>query len=246
MLGASAREALCAGRLSGFIGAHPATTAAAAVLPMVRRNVRRAGSEGPACSWSSIPFPFRRNDSFLNDLRLKLSIDTLVSQAERVTSISYFPNTLESRFPKIERLDLVINERAERQVINVSQKRITFCGVHSCRVASASLPRQPAAHPFLHRGGQAGPIVSIAALAERFGLRRVRVNDRSQFAQPDASRHRHTDFADHLAGMARNDGCSEDFIVPFPDVDFHETIFLTVQNRAVHLPELPHVGVHFD
>src|SRR3989441_894821 len=93
--------------------------------------------------------------------------------------------------------------------------------------------------------GQSGPIVSIAALAERFGLRRVRVNDRSQFAQPDASRHRHTDFADHLAGMARNDGCSEDFIVPFPDVEFHKTIFLTVQNRAVHLLELAHVGVHF-
>src|SRR6266540_263008 len=86
-----------------------------------------------------------------------------------------------------------------------------------------SLPRQPAAHPFLHRGGQSGPIVSIAALAERFGLRRVRVNDRSQFAQPDASRHRHTDFADHLAGMARNDGCSENFIVPFADVEFHKT-----------------------
>src|SRR5216683_7869059 len=102
--------------------------------------------------------------------------------------------------------------------------------ISSCRVASASLPRQPAAHPFLHRRGQSGPIVSIAALTERFGLRWVRMNHRSQFAQSDASRHRHTDFADHLAGMTRHDGCSEDFIVPFPDVEFHKTIFLTVQN----------------
>src|SRR5438132_3109681 len=72
------------------------------------------------------------------------------------------------------------------------------------------------------------------------------MNHRSQSAQADASRHRHTDFTDHLAGMACNDGCSEDFIVPFPDVEFHKTIFLTVQNRAVHLLELADVGVHFD
>src|SRR5437899_13080161 len=44
--------------------------------------------------------------------------------------------------------------------------------------------------------------------------------------------------------MARNDGCSEDFIVPFPDVEFHKTILLTVQNRAVHFLELAQVGVH--
>src|SRR5882724_6598521 len=46
--------------------------------------------------------------------------------------------------------------------------------------------------------------------------------------------------------MARNDGCSKVFIVPFPDVEFHKTIFLTVQNRAVHLLELADVGVHFN
>jgi dTDP-4-amino-4,6-dideoxygalactose transaminase len=31
------------------------------------------------------------------------------------------------------------------------------------------------------------------------------VNDRSQFAQPDASRHRHADFTDHFAGVTRDD-----------------------------------------
>src|SRR5258706_15726084 len=35
-------------------GAHPVMTAAAAVLPMVRRNARRLGSDGLDCSWSSI------------------------------------------------------------------------------------------------------------------------------------------------------------------------------------------------
>jgi len=139
---------------------------------------------------------------------------------------------------------LVVVVRVHRSVNDAGGDR-TESNPVTYSIALASLPRQPAAHPFLHRGGQSGPIVSIATLAERFGLRRVRVNDRGQFAQPDASRHRHTDFADHLAGMPRNDGCSEDFIVPFPDVEFHKTIFLTVQNRAVHLLELAHVGVHF-
>src|SRR2546422_250483 len=110
---------------------------------------------------------------------------------------------------------------------------------------SAPLPCQPAPHPFLNRRSQPGPIVGIATLTNGFGLRRVWVNYRGQSAQPEASRHGHTDFADHLAGMARNDGCSEDFIVPFPDVEFYKTIFLTVQNRAVHLLKLAHVGVHF-
>src|SRR5688500_16189342 len=110
-------------------------------------------------------------------------------------------------------------------------------------VASASLPCQPTAHPLFNCRGESRPIVSIAALADRFGLRGVRVNDGSQFAQSDASRHRDTDFADHLAGVTRNDGCSQNFIAAFPDVDFHKTIFLTVQNRAVDLPELAHVGV---
>ena len=54
------------------------------------------------------------------------------------------------------------------------------------RVASPSLPRQPAAHPFLHRGGQSGPIVSIAALTDRLGLGWVRMNDRSQSAQANS------------------------------------------------------------
>src|SRR5262245_54569189 len=94
--------------------------------------------------------------------------------------------------------------------------------------ASPSLPSQPPAHPFLDGRTEPGPIVGIAALADRFGLRRVRVNDGSQFAQPHASRHRHADFADHLAGVTSNDGCSEDFIAAFPDLDFHEAIFFTV------------------
>src|SRR6267154_3975036 len=114
-----------------------------------------------------------------------------------------------------------------------------------CRVTSASLPRQPAAHPFLHLRSQPGPIVGIATLTNGFGLRWVGMNYRGQSAESEASRDRHTDFADHLSGMSRNDGCSEDFIVPFPDVEFHKTICLTVQNRAVHLLELAHVGVHF-
>src|SRR6266850_4377616 len=87
-----------------------------------------------------------------------------------------------------------------------------------CRVTSASLPRQPAAHPFLHLRSQPGAIVGIATLTNGFGLRWVGMNYRGQSAESEASLHRRTDFADHLAGMARHDSCSEDFIVPFPDV----------------------------
>src|SRR5947199_1393706 len=103
-----------------------------------------------------------------------------------------------------------------------------ICGVHSCRVASASLPRQPAPHPFLHLRSQPGPIVGIATLANGFGLRRIGVNDRGQFAQTEASRHRHADFTDHFAGMARHDGGAEDFIAPLPDVVLYKTVFLSV------------------
>src|SRR5258708_6206097 len=62
------------------------------------------------------------------------------------------------------------------------------------------------------------------------------MNHRSQFAQADSRCHRHTDFTDHLAGMARYDGCSE---------EFHKTIFLTVQNGAVHVLDLAQVSVQF-
>src|SRR5262245_43090276 len=110
--------------------------------------------------------------------------------------------------------------------------------------ASASLPRQPPPHPLLDCWRQPGPIVGIATLTEGFRLRRVRMNDRSEFPQTDASRHRHTDFTDHLPSMARHDGRPEDCIAPLPDVHFHETLLLTIQDGAVHLLEIAHVGVH--
>src|SRR5437879_3253183 len=88
---------------------------------------------------------------------------------------------------------------------------------------SAPLPCQPAPDPFLHLWSQPGPIVGIATLTNGFGLRRVGVNDRGQFAQTEASRHRDTDFTDHLPGMTRYDGCAEDFIPAFPDMQFHKT-----------------------
>ena len=56
MLGASA----IAVRLSAAT-AHPVTTAAAAVLPMFFIKSRRLGSGGPACSLSSMQFPFRQD-----------------------------------------------------------------------------------------------------------------------------------------------------------------------------------------
>src|SRR5262245_22878439 len=96
------------------------------------------------------------------------------------------------------------------------------------RFASASLPRQPAAHPLLHCRREPGPIVSVAALTDSLGLGWVRMNDGSQFAQADPTRHRHTDLTDHLAGMARHDRCSQDFIPPLSHVEFHETVFLAV------------------
>src|SRR6185369_1087345 len=115
----------------------------------------------------------------------------------------------------------------------------------NARGVLASPPGQPAAHPFFYGGGQSGPIVSIAALSERLGLRRVRMNHGSQFTQADPGRHRNTDLADHFAGMSGNDGCSEDFVAPFSDVEFHKAILLAVQHRAVDVLELAHVGIHF-
>src|SRR5882724_2466922 len=111
-----------------------------------------------------------------------------------------------------------------------------YCPVTCCQLLSvypssplAPLPCQPAAHPFLNLRSQPGPIVGIAALTNGLGLRRVGVNDGGQSAQTEASCHRHADFTDHLAGMACYDGCSEDFIPAFSDMQFHKTIFLTVQ-----------------
>src|SRR4030095_6894048 len=80
--------------------------------------------------------------------------------------------------------------------------------------ASASLPRQPPPHPLLDCWSKPGPIVGIATLTEGFRLRRVRMKDGSEFPQTDASRHRHTDFTDHLPSMARHDGRPADCIRP--------------------------------
>src|SRR5690348_16899345 len=111
--------------------------------------------------------------------------------------------------------------------------------------SSAPLPGQPARHPLLYSGCQAGSVVRIATLAESFCLSRVRMNYRSEFAQTDASRHCHADFTNHLARMPRHYSRAQDFIMLFSDVKFHETLFLTVQNSAIHLFELTDVRVHF-
>src|SRR5688572_24948582 len=50
---ATAGEPLDAAVLSASADAHPATTAVAAVLPMVLRKCRRVGFDAPDCSWSS-------------------------------------------------------------------------------------------------------------------------------------------------------------------------------------------------
>src|SRR5439155_23374059 len=65
------------------------------------------------------------------------------------------------------------------------------------------------------------------------------------FAQTHPSRHRHADFTNHLSGVTRHDGSAENFIAPLADVEFHETLFLTVQYSAVHLLELAHIGIDF-
>src|SRR4029450_1312760 len=71
------------------------------------------------------------------------------------------------------------------------------------------------------------------------------MNHGSAFPQTDPSRHRHTDFTDHLPSMARHDGRPEDVIAPLPDMELYETLLLTIQDGAVHLLETAPVGVHF-
>src|SRR6266568_1977261 len=107
-----------------------------------------------------------------------------------------------------------------------------YCPVTWCQLLSigrgspsTSLPRQPAPHPFLHRRSQPGPIVGIAALTNGLGLRRVGVNDGGQSAQTEARCHRHADFTDHFAGVTSNDGCAEDFIPAFSDMNFTKPSF---------------------
>src|SRR6266568_7627962 len=120
-----------------------------------------------------------------------------------------------------------------------------YCPVSCCQLLSvyrgspsAPLPCQPAAHPFLNLRSQPGPIVGIAALTNGLGLRRVGVNDGGQSAQTEASCHRHADFTDHFAGVTSNDGCAEDFIPAFPDMQFHKTVFLALQKSAIHILKL--------
>src|SRR6266498_6074301 len=124
---------------------------------------------------------------------------------------------------------------------------VTCCQLLSihCGSPSSPLPCQPAAHPFLHRRSQPSPIVGIAALTNGFGLRRVGVNDGGQSAQTQASRHRHADFTDHFAGVTSNNGCPEDFIPTFSDMQFHKTFSFAVQNSSIHILKLAHISVHF-
>ena len=54
-------------------------------------------------------------------------------------------------------------------------------------------------------------------------------------------------FVDHLARVTRNDGRAENAVGPFLDMDFHETGFFAVGDRATDLATLwMNLGVIMD
>src|ERR671918_1656141 len=71
-------------------------------------------------------------------------------------------------------------------------------------------PFQPFTENLLDRRRELRTHVGIADLAQRFRLSRVRMNDRRQYADALLRADRQSQFADHFAGMPRNDRAAED------------------------------------
>ena len=56
--------------------------------------------------------------------------------------------------------------------------------------------------------------------------------------QPEAVRHRKRDLRDHVTGVARHDGRTDNLIFPLPHVDFYEPLVLAFEDGSVDFLEL--------
>ena len=81
--------------------------------------------------------------------------------------------------------------------------------------------------------------LGVAALANGLGCRRIRVNYIGQLAKPHLAVHRHSDFADHIAGMAADDRRTQDLVFAFFDMNLNKSFGLPVDDGTVDVIELP-------
>src|SRR5271167_2586257 len=78
-------------------------------------------------------------------------------------------------------------------------------------------PGEQALEEALDRRRKAGAVVDVAELAQRFGLRRVRMDGGGEAAEADAVVHRQHGLADHLAGVTGDDGEADQLVGALAD-----------------------------
>src|SRR5262245_17280703 len=98
-----------------------------------------------------------------------------------------------------------------------------------------SAPRKPLPEDFSQSGRESGAVVGVADLSQRFGLCRVRMDGVRQCAHFQSVRDRQRQFADHLAGVARDNRSAEDFSRPAVVMDSRESVFFSIENRPVNV-----------
>ena len=61
------------------------------------------------------------------------------------------------------------------------------------------------------------------------------MEDRCQFAHTNAGAHEHRHFVDHFACSSCNDGGAENFVSTISDMNFNETVVLSIGYRAINI-----------
>src|SRR2546428_7422433 len=101
------------------------------------------------------------------------------------------------------------------------------------RAQLSSSPGQPARGESLCKGSQATAIVSVGGAFNCLHLCGIRMDDTADGRQADVCHHGQRNFADHIAGMARDDGGAKDLVRPFLYLDFYKSSLLAVRNGSI-------------
>ena len=122
--------------------------------------------------------------------------------------------------------------RTGTQMLNPKPLTLSpFTPYHPCSPS----PLQPFSKYLLHRRRQLGAHIGIADFAQRLGLGRVRMNRRRQDADALLRRDRQRQLAEHLAGVARDDGAAENSTSFLVVVNPGKTFRLAVEDRPVDI-----------
>jgi hypothetical protein len=102
-------------------------------------------------------------------------------------------------------------------------------------LALQTLPMKPHAQQSAAHWRQTTLVIIIGGHSDGFGLGRIRSHHLGQLSQAYPRSHRQRYLIDHLTGMPSDDCGAKYLVATITDVDFHETTFLTVDDRAINV-----------